>query len=70
MSRCGSTTSAAPLRGDIGIDDVLDMAAAIGWMGEQPQRGAAQRELLLVVIDGLRPRPDWSSVLPSDKSLD
>lgn len=43
------------LRDDIGIDDVLDMAAAIAWVGEQPQRDAAQRgRLLNVVMDGLR----------------
>jgi hypothetical protein len=45
------------LRDDIGIDDVLDMAAAIAWIGEQPERDVAQRNRLLrVVIDGLRPR--------------
>ena len=37
------------------LDDVLDMAAAIAWVGEQPQRDAAQRgRLLNVVMDGLR----------------
>jgi AcrR family transcriptional regulator len=48
---------AGMLRDDIGVDDVLDMAAAIAWIGEQPERDAAQRNRLLrVVIDGLRPR--------------
>lgn len=45
------------IRSDISIDDVLDMAAAISWVGEQPNRDAAQRKRLLrVVIDGLRPK--------------
>lgn len=49
--------NAGMLRDDIGIDDVLDMAAAIAWIGEQPERDVAQRNRLLrVVIDGLRPR--------------
>jgi AcrR family transcriptional regulator len=44
------------LRDDVGIDDVLDMAAAIAWIGEQPERDIAQRNRLLrVIIDGLRP---------------
>ena len=43
------------IREDTGIDDVLDFAAAIAWVGEQPQRDSGQRERLLrVVIDGLR----------------
>ena len=47
------------LRDDVGVDDVLDMAAAIAWVGEQPERDATQRERLLrVVIDGLRPKTD------------
>jgi len=45
------------LRDDVDVDDVLDIAAAIAWVGEQPERDATQRERLLrVVIDGLRPR--------------
>jgi len=45
------------LRADVDVDDVLDMAAAIAWVGEQPERDATQRDRLLqVVIDGLRPR--------------
>lgn len=45
------------VRDDVGIDDVLDIAAAIAWVGEQPQRDSGQRQRLLrVVIDGLRPR--------------
>jgi AcrR family transcriptional regulator len=44
------------LRRDLDINDVLDLAAAIAWIGEQPDRGADQRQRLLdVVIDGLRP---------------
>jgi AcrR family transcriptional regulator len=43
------------LRDDVDVDDVLDIAAAIAWVGEQPGRDAAQRERLLrVMIDGLR----------------
>jgi len=45
------------LRDDVDVDDVLDMAAAIAWVGEQPERDTTQRERLLrVVIDGLRPK--------------
>ena len=50
---------APQLRDDVGIDDVLDMAAAIAWVGGQPTRDSAQRaRLLRVLIDGLRPRID------------
>jgi AcrR family transcriptional regulator len=46
------------LRCDVDINDVLDLAAAIAWVGEQPSRGPEQRQRLLnVVIDGLRPGP-------------
>lgn len=47
------------VRSDVSIDDVLDFAAAIAWLGEQPDRTPDQRARLLdVVIDGLRlPRP-------------
>ena len=42
------------LRDDIVVADVLDMAAAIAWVGEQPDRDDAQRERLLrIVIDGI-----------------
>jgi AcrR family transcriptional regulator len=43
------------VRSDVHIDDVLDMAAAIAWVGEQPDRDAINRDRLLgVLIDGLR----------------
>lgn len=43
------------VRSDIGINDVLDVAAAIAWVGEGQQRDAGQRQRLLrIVIDGLR----------------
>jgi AcrR family transcriptional regulator len=46
---------AGHLRDDVDVDDVLDMAAAIAWIGEQPERDATQRARLLgVVVDGLR----------------
>lgn len=46
---------AGVLHRDVHIDDVLDMAAAIAWVGEQPNRDADQRSRLLqVVINGLR----------------
>jgi AcrR family transcriptional regulator len=48
--------AAGLVRDDIDIADVLDIAAAIAWVGEQPERHAGQRDRLLrVVIDGLRP---------------
>jgi AcrR family transcriptional regulator len=48
--------AAGLIRDDIDIADVLDIAAAIAWVGEQPERDASQRNRLLqVVIDGLRP---------------
>jgi len=48
--------AAGLIRDDIDIADVLDIAAAIAWVGEQPERGAGRRERLLrVVVDGLRP---------------
>ena len=51
--------NARMLRDDVDGEDVLDMAAAIAWVGEQPGRDAAQRERLLrVIVDGLRPRGD------------
>ncbi|MDT5370421.1 MAG: hypothetical protein QOC62_4852 [Mycobacterium sp.] len=44
------------IRDDIDIADVLDIAAAIAWVAEQPERDAGQRDRLLrVIIDGLRP---------------
>jgi hypothetical protein len=49
--------AAGAIRDDIGIVDVLDLAAAIAWVGEQPERDtAARHRLLRLVIDGLRPR--------------
>lgn len=46
---------AGAVRADVGIRDVLDLAAAIAWVGEQPERDAAQRARLLdIVIDGIR----------------
>jgi AcrR family transcriptional regulator len=48
--------AAGVVRDDIDIADVLDIAAAIAWVGEQPERDAGQRDRLLrVVVDGLRP---------------
>ncbi|MDT5367522.1 MAG: hypothetical protein QOC62_1953 [Mycobacterium sp.] len=48
--------AAGLIRDDIGIADVLDIAAAIAWVGEQPERDAGQRgRLLRLIIDGLRP---------------
>ncbi|WP_231639307.1 TetR/AcrR family transcriptional regulator [Mycobacterium sp. Marseille-P9652] len=43
------------VRDDVDIRDVLDLAAAIAWLGEQPDRSADQRlRLLEVIVDGLR----------------
>lgn len=43
------------VRADVTIDDVLDLAAATAWVGEQSGRGAPQRERLLeLVLNGLR----------------
>jgi AcrR family transcriptional regulator len=50
-----SAVSAGQLRADTEIDDVLDMAAAIAWVGEQPDRDARQQDRLVrILIDGLR----------------
>jgi AcrR family transcriptional regulator len=47
--------SAGAIRDDVDIADVLDLAAAIAWVGEQPARDEAQRVRLLdIVIDGIR----------------
>ncbi|WP_192860138.1 TetR/AcrR family transcriptional regulator [Mycobacterium sp. MS1601] len=47
--------AAGQLRADAAIGDVLDMAAAIAWVGEQPDRDDRQRDRLLrILIDGLR----------------
>src|ERR1700730_1915394 len=47
--------AAGLVRDDIDIADVLDLAAAIAWVGEQPERDAGQRDRLLKVgIDRLR----------------
>jgi hypothetical protein len=46
------------LRDDTRPQDVLDMAAAIAWIGEQPDRDPAQRDRLLeLLVDGLRCPP-------------
>ncbi|TRW80941.1 TetR/AcrR family transcriptional regulator [Mycolicibacterium sp. 018/SC-01/001] len=43
------------LRDDVEPGDVIDMAGAIMWIGEQPVRDPAQRDRLLrILIDGLR----------------
>lgn len=43
------------IRADTDFDDVLDLAAAIAWVGEQPDRDSQQRtRLLQILIDGLR----------------
>jgi AcrR family transcriptional regulator len=48
--------AAGLIRDDIDIADVLDIAAAIAWAGEQTERDPGQRDRLLrVVVDGLRP---------------
>lgn len=47
---------AGELRADAEIDDVLDMAAAIAWVGEQPDRGERRQDRLVqILVDGLRP---------------
>jgi hypothetical protein len=48
--------TAGLVRDDIDIADVIDIAATIAWVGEQPERDAGQRDRLLrMVVDGLRP---------------
>jgi AcrR family transcriptional regulator len=43
------------LRADLDARDVLDLAAGIAWVGEQPDRDDAQRDRLLrILVDGLR----------------
>ena len=43
---------------DTHIDDVLDLAAAIVWVGEQPDRDERQQaRLLRILVDGLRISP-------------
>jgi hypothetical protein len=55
-SRRVRPAAAGLIRDDIDIADVIDIAAAIAWVGEQPERDAGQRDRLLrVVVDGLRP---------------
>jgi Transcriptional regulator SbtR-like, C-terminal domain len=47
---------------DTDIDDVLDLAAAIAWVAEQPDREAGQQSRLLrILVDGLR-------ITPSERS--
>jgi AcrR family transcriptional regulator len=48
--------AAGLVRADVDVDDVLDMAAAIAWVGEHSNRDASQRaRLLRLLIDGLSP---------------
>jgi AcrR family transcriptional regulator len=50
-----AAASAGVIRADVDADDVLDMAAAIAWIGEQPSRGARHRKRLLeLLVAGLR----------------
>jgi AcrR family transcriptional regulator len=47
--------AAGALRPDAGAGDVLDMAAAIAWVSEQPDRDVDQRNRLVrILVDGLR----------------
>jgi AcrR family transcriptional regulator len=47
--------AAGLIRRDIDFADVLDLAAAIVWVGDQPERDQHQRDRLVrVVLDGLR----------------
>jgi AcrR family transcriptional regulator len=47
--------TAGLVRVDVGVADVLDMAAAIAWIGEQTHRTTSQRDKLLdLLVDGLR----------------
>jgi transcriptional regulator SbtR-like protein len=42
-------------RPDVRADDVLDMVAAVTWVGEQPNRESGQRERLLeLLVAGMR----------------
>jgi AcrR family transcriptional regulator len=44
------------VRRDVNVNDVLDMAAAIAWVSEQPDRDADQRRRLVrLLVNGLRP---------------
>jgi AcrR family transcriptional regulator len=50
-----SGVRAGTFRPDVEAADVLDVAAAIAWVGEQPGRQAGQRARLLgLLIDGIR----------------
>ena len=45
-------------RPDVRAEDVLDMVAAVTWVGEQPNRQAGQRERLInLVVAGMRATP-------------
>jgi AcrR family transcriptional regulator len=47
---------AGELRADAEIGDVLDMAAAIAWVGEQSDRDQRRQDRLVqILVDGLRP---------------
>ncbi|WP_197380963.1 TetR/AcrR family transcriptional regulator [Mycolicibacterium mengxianglii] len=49
---------AGELRADVDINDVLDLAAAIAWVGEQPDRDDGQQSRLVrILLDGLRRTP-------------
>jgi AcrR family transcriptional regulator len=48
-------TDAGVLRADVDYLDVLDLSAAIAWVGQQSGRDTAQRERLLrTIFDGIR----------------
>ena len=45
-------------RPDVRAEDVLDMVAAVTWVGEQPNRQSGQRERLLnLLVAGMRATP-------------
>jgi AcrR family transcriptional regulator len=51
----GWAVATGQLRADIDFADVLDMAAAIAWVGEQPDRAPEQQaRLLRILLNGLR----------------
>jgi AcrR family transcriptional regulator len=53
-----AAASAGVIRADVDANDVLDMAAAIAWIGEQPNRGARHRKRLLeLLLAGLQNPP-------------
>jgi AcrR family transcriptional regulator len=43
------------IRANTNVEDVLDLGAAIAWVGDQPDRDSQQRtRLLQILVDGLR----------------